>query len=90
MRRLRPLAACGLLGLLLLSGGVGAQTTLTAPTIDSATAGTNSLAVAWTAPTDDGGSAVTSYDLRHILTSATDKADSNWNAAPGHLELGSA
>ncbi len=39
-------------------------------TVDSATAGTRQLTIGWTAPTDIGGSAVTSYDLRYVRSSA--------------------
>ena len=59
-----------------------------APTIDSVTGGATRLTVAWSAPSDPGYSngtdashtdnAVTAYDVRHILTSATDKSDSHW------------
>ena len=59
-----------------------------APAIDSVTGGDMRLTVAWSAPTDPGYSngtdeshtdnPVTAYDVRHILTSATDKSDSHW------------
>ena len=39
-------------------------------TVDSATAGARQLTIGWTAPTDVGGSAVTSYDLRYVRSSA--------------------
>ena len=79
MTRLRAPAALGVVILLLLTGGAQAQATLTAPTVTSVTAGTNSLTVDWSAPADDGGSAVTSYDVRTILTSAPDKTtDAYW------------
>lgn len=48
------------------------------PSIDSVTAGVNALTIEWSAPSSDGGSAITAYDLRHIESDATDKADSNW------------
>ena len=51
---------------------------LGAPTIGAVTPGTGSLAVSWTAPSSDGGSAITAYDLRHIETSADEAVDSNW------------
>ena len=79
MTRLRTPAVFSVVVLLLLAGGAQAQATLTAPTVTAVTAGTNSLAVTWSAPADDGGSAVTSYDLHYILTSAKDKtAEANW------------
>ena len=50
-----------------------------APTITTPiTAGSGSLTVAWSAPSDDGGAVVTAYDLRYIQTSADETADSNW------------
>ena len=48
------------------------------PSIDAVTAGVNALTIEWSAPSSDGGSAITNYDLRHIQSDATDKADSNW------------
>ena len=56
----------------------GAQANLPgAPTIDKITARSGWLLVEWEAPTSDGGSAITAYDVRSIETgaSATDKAD---------------
>ena len=49
-----------------------------APSIDNITRGDRTLAVAWTAPTDTGGGAVTAYDVRHIETSADEAVDANW------------
>ena len=49
-----------------------------APAIGAITSGTGALAISWTAPTSDGGSAITAYDLRHIETSADETVDSNW------------
>ena len=52
-----------------------------APTITITTpitAGADSLTVAWSAPVDDGGPAITAYDLRYILTSAAETVDANW------------
>ena len=48
------------------------------PSIDSVTAGVNSLAVLWRAPAGDGGSPITAYDLRHIESAADETVDSNW------------
>ena len=49
-----------------------------APTIASVTPGASSLEVSWGAPTDVRDDYITSYDLRHIDSSASDKADSSW------------
>ena len=48
--------------------------TITAPII----AGADSLTVAWSAPSDSGGPAITAYDLRYIETSADETMDENW------------
>ena len=61
------------------------------PSISSVTAGPARLTVAWNAPSDPGYSdgtddshtdnTVTAYDVRHILTSATDKSAGQWTVA---------
>ena len=71
-------AACAALVLLGTSAHGDAQEPLGAPTISSVTAGTNDLTVVWTAPSEDGGATITSYDLRFIETSADDTVDGNW------------
>ena len=48
------------------------------PTIDSVTAGREELTVEWSAPAEDGGSDITSYDVRYIETSADGTVDTNW------------
>ena len=48
------------------------------PTIASVTPGASSLTVTWRASSSDGGSVTTAYDLRHIRSDASSKADSNW------------
>ena len=56
------------------------------PTIDSITETASELTVQWNKPCWDGGSDITSYDLRYILSnaSAADKADdSNWTVEAG-------
>ena len=53
------------------------------PIFVTASPGAGSLTVAWGAPPDDGGSAVTSYDLRHIRSDASHKGDANWTVARG-------
>ncbi len=72
------LAALVLLGLL-MPLDVRAQATVPGtPAVDEVTARAGWLLVKWSAPSTDGGSTVTAYDVRHIETSATDKADSQW------------
>ena len=48
------------------------------PVIQNGTSAATSVTVVWTAPTDIGGSAVTSYDLRYIRADAADKSGLNW------------
>ncbi len=74
-----PLIAIGVvLCLLVVPGGILAQTQVAPPTIDTVTPGDGTLAIAWTAPT--GVTGITAYDLRHIRSDAADKADANWIA----------
>ena len=78
---MRWLALLALGGALALAGGTeraAAQTAPGAPAIDAVTATTNTLTITWSAPLDDGGAAMSAYDLRYIESAATDKADSNW------------
>ena len=72
------LVVCAVLVLAGTHGRGLAQATLGAPSISSVVAGTNDLTVVWTAPAEDGGAAITAYDLRYIETAAPDKADANW------------
>ena len=73
-------AVCVLLCTLLVGGSVWAQTATTpsAPAIESLTPSDQAITVVWTAPASNGGSDITSYDLRHIGSDATDKSDDNW------------
>ena len=60
-------------------GDVPAPTPPGAPTGLAATAqGPTKLNLSWSAPGNDGGAAITAYDLRHIETGAADKSDANW------------
>ncbi len=56
------------------------------PAISSVTPDDTKLVVGWTALDDD---AVTAYDVRHIDSSATDKADSNWTVIDDAVTSGS-
>ena len=47
------------------------------PTIDSVRSEDTALNVSWSAPTTPPAT-TTAYDVRHILSSASDKADGNW------------
>ena len=38
----------------------------------------DSITLAWSAPSDNGGAAVTAYDLRYIQTSADETVNDNW------------
>ena len=56
----------------------GTPTTDEAPTIDALTPGDQSIAVAWTAPTNAALGTVTAYDLRYIRSDAPNKDDTSW------------
>ena len=49
---------------------------LAAPTITSVAPGSTSLTIGWDVP--EGASGITAYDVRHIASDATDKADDEW------------
>ena len=87
MKRAALLAVCALLAVGVTTGQVRGQTATapSAPTISSVTAAAYTLTVAWTAPSDTGDEPLSSYDLRYILSDATDKADANWTSidSPG-------
>ena len=76
MRWVFLLAACVVGSLVVAGGHASAQTAPGAPTISTVTA--TSLTVGWSAPSDDGGSPITAYDLRYIKSDAADKTDGNW------------
>ena len=79
-RWLIPAAVGVLLCTLVVGGSVWAQTVTvpSAPAIESLTPSDQAITVVWTAPASNGGSDITSYDLRHIGSDATDKSDDNW------------
>ena len=85
MKRAALLVVCTLLAIGVATGQVRGQTATVpaAPAISSVTAAASTLAVAWTAPSDTGGEALSSYDLRYILSDAADTADANWEVAAG-------
>ena len=74
--RLFLAAACALLCLLLALGYARAQSTPSAPTIDSVTPGDTQLKVAWTAPAGETG--IIAYDVRHIETTEDESDDTKW------------
>ncbi len=53
------------------------------PAIPFGNGGQRSLAVFWSAPGSPGASAITSYDVRWILSDAVDKADDRWTVFEG-------
>ena len=87
MRALQAIA-CAVLVLVSTSVQVEAQPALGAPAIGSVTAGTNDLAVVWTAPAEDGGATITSYDVQYIETSADETIDANWTEVEGARQSG--
>ena len=72
------LAICCVLGLVLSAGVIVAKTPPGAPTVDTATPGTTSISITWTAPSDVGSVAIVAYDLHYIRSDASDKSDSKW------------
>ena len=67
-----------MLGLVVGDGRLDAQSTLGAPTIASVGPGTGMLTILWNAPSDNGGSTITAYDLRYIPTADDETDDANW------------
>lgn len=51
-----------------------------APSITAVTRGDRTLAVAWNAPSDNGGGAITAYDIQYIDSTADKTDNSNWRA----------
>jgi hypothetical protein len=75
VRGLATGCAVACLLLLLFLQGARAQTALGAPESVTSAGGATSLSVLWSAPASDGRSAITAYDLRYILSGASDAAD---------------
>ena len=59
------------------------------PVVTDVTAGDGALTVAWSAPAVAATTTITSYDVRTIASSATDKADANWTVVEGVWTSGS-
>ena len=59
-------------------GPIGAQSTLGAPTASVSSPTTNTLTVTWTAPSDNGGAAITAYDVQYIRTDDDETVPANW------------
>ena len=55
----------------------GHRSTPDAPTLESVVPGDESLLASWVAPTETGTSAVTGYDVRHIISSASASSKAN-------------
>ena len=58
------------------------------PEIGSLATGEGSLMIDWKAPADIGASDITSYDLRHIPSTASDKSDDDWTEVAGIWQTG--
>ena len=80
MKRAVLLVICTLLAAGVAMEPVRGQTgnAPSAPTIDSVTVAASTLTVNWTAPSDTGAEPISSYDLRYILSDASDKSDDKW------------
>ncbi len=65
-------------GLVVGDGRLDAQSTLGAPTASVSSPTTNTLTVTWTAPSENGGAAITAYYLRYIPTADDETVDANW------------
>ena len=53
------------------------------PAISSVAQGDGTVTIGWDAPSEIGGSAITSYEVRSIRNDAADKADGNWTVVTG-------
>ena len=81
MRRTTLVLAVVLVGLVLGSGSVRAQSVPGSPTTVTVVATAVTLRVTWSAPAELGGSAVTAYHVRHIESAADATDDDNWTLA---------
>jgi hypothetical protein len=69
--QVRALNALGASAYSTMSNAVTSATVRTAPTIGTATSGNASATAVWTAPTSNGGSATTSYEVRVVTGTNT-------------------
>ena len=81
MRRTTLVLAVVLVGLVLGSGSVRAQSVPGSPTGTAVVATAVTLRVTWSAPAELGGSAITRYHVRHIESAADATDDDNWTVA---------
>ena len=61
---------------------VGSQTALGSPTVADASAATTTLTISWSAPAD-GGSPISSYELRYIESGASERSGERWTLQRG-------
>ena len=61
---------------------VGSQTAPGSPTVADASAATTTLTISWSAPAD-GGSPISSYELRYIESGASERSDERWTLQRG-------
>ncbi len=77
-RRLVAAVAAVLLAGTALATGAQAQALPGAPTISQLTEGSGIVTLFWEVPSSTGGQTIDAYDVRHIETNATDRANANW------------
>ena len=71
------------------NGATGDDNAPGAPSIQSVVSGAGSLSVTWSAPSSDGGSTITAYDLRYVPSDAPSKAAADWTAVQDVWTTGS-
>ena len=62
--------------------------TPTVPALSAVDPQGSSLYVSWSAPDERGSSEISSYNLRHIRSDATDKTDTNWTVVEDVWQVG--